>query len=156
MHPVLLLALAPERDPDVADSHRLGDASSPARLEPRPEGRLAPSRLTGDEHPLDAALPEIDAALGRRLEQMGGIRRSEHRGFGPQKADRKEQALGVARADRDVAEPDPIERRERSAGDERAGVVRRDDSLAGRDPGRGVAPRRPVTQSSRSRLVSGM
>jgi hypothetical protein len=41
VHSVLLLALSPERDPDVADAHRLGDPCAPALLELRSEGRLA-------------------------------------------------------------------------------------------------------------------
>ena len=39
---------------DVADAHRLGDPRAPARLELRPEGRLAAARLACDEHALDA------------------------------------------------------------------------------------------------------
>ena len=41
-----------------------------------------------------------------------------------------------------MAEAEAVERRERSAGDERSGVVRRDDALAGDDPRRRVATRR--------------
>ncbi len=53
MHPVLRFALAPERDADVADPHRLGHPRSPsALLHLRPERRLAAAGLTGDEDPL--------------------------------------------------------------------------------------------------------
>ena len=52
--PVLLLALAPERDADVADSHRLGHPRAPAALELGAEGGLAAAGLAGDQHPLDA------------------------------------------------------------------------------------------------------
>ena len=54
VHSVALLALAPERDADVADAHRLGDLRAPARLEPRTKGRLAAAGLPGDEQTLDA------------------------------------------------------------------------------------------------------
>src|SRR5262249_57302779 len=52
VHAVLLLALAPQRDADVADAHRLGHARSPARLELRAECGLAAARLACDEHTL--------------------------------------------------------------------------------------------------------
>ena len=136
VHPVLLLALAPERDADVADPHRLGHLRAPALLEPRAEGRLAAARLARDEHPLDARAPEV-VALG----EVGGVGRRQHGRLRPQPLDRPHEPLGVAGADRDVAEADPVEGGERRAGDERPGVVGRDDPLAGADPGGGVAAR---------------
>ena len=42
VHAVLLLALAPERDADVADAHRLGDLGAPPVLELRAERRALP------------------------------------------------------------------------------------------------------------------
>ncbi len=142
VHPVLLLALAPERDADVADAHRLGDPRAPALLELRAERRLAAARLAGDEDALDARAAEIDAALRRPLEEMRRVRRREHRRLGSEIPDRLDEALGVPGADRDVREADPIEGGERGAGHERAGVVGRDDALAGRDARGRVAARR--------------
>ena len=43
--PSCALALAPERDADVPDPHRLGDPRAPARLEPGAERRLASAGL---------------------------------------------------------------------------------------------------------------
>ena len=60
--------------------------------------------------------------------------------------------LGVARADRNVAHPQPVEGAERGAGDERTGIVGRDDRLAGADPGSRVAARRrrhPIVEVGR-------
>ena len=54
VHAVLLLALAPERDADLAHAHRLRDGRVPALLEPGAEGGLAAARLAGDEHAPDA------------------------------------------------------------------------------------------------------
>ena len=54
VHAVLLLALAPERDADVADAHGLGDLRAPAFLELRAEGRLAAARLARDQDALHA------------------------------------------------------------------------------------------------------
>ena len=136
VHPVLLLALAPERDADVADPHRLGHPRAPAFLEPRAEGRLAAAGLARDEHALDARAPEI-VALG----EVGRVRRRQHRRLRPQLLDRADEPIGVPGADRDVGEADPVEGGERRAGDERPGVVGRDDPLARCDPGRGVAAR---------------
>src|SRR5204862_7409850 len=73
MHPVLLLALPPERHADVADAHRLGHPCAPAILEPRPEGRLAAAGLAGHEDALDAGPAEVDAPLRRPLEEVRGI-----------------------------------------------------------------------------------
>ena len=110
VHPVLLLALAPERDADVADAHRLGDPRAPALLELRAERRLAAARLARDEHALDARAAQVEVPLGGPLDEVRGVRRREHRGLGPQQLDRPHQPLGVAGADRDVAEPDAVER----------------------------------------------
>src|SRR5262249_55469324 len=85
-HPVLLLALAPERDADVADPHRLGDPRTPALLEHRAERRLAAARLAGDEDPPDARAAEIDAALARPLDRVGRVRGRAHGGRGAQGA----------------------------------------------------------------------
>src|SRR5918992_2647220 len=76
MHPVLLLALAPERYPDVADPHRLGHQRAPALLELRPEGRLAAARLARHQHPFDARAADVEA-----LSHVGGVRRRERRGL---------------------------------------------------------------------------
>ena len=98
----------------------------------RAEGRLAAARLAGDEHALDARAAQVDAALRRPFDEVGGVGRRQHRRLGPQQLDRQHQPLGVPGADRDVAEADPVERGERRAGDERPGVVGRDDPLARR------------------------
>jgi hypothetical protein len=131
VHAVALLALAPERDADVADPHRLGHAGAPALLERVAERRLAAARLARDEHALDARLGEPRGAL----DEVRRVRGGEHRRLGTQPLDRREQPLGVARPDRDVREPDPVERRKRGARDERARVVRRDDPLVGANAG---------------------
>ena len=69
VHAVLLLALAPQRDADVADAHRLGHARAPALLELRAERRLAAAGLAGDEHALDARAAQVEAALGGPLDR---------------------------------------------------------------------------------------
>src|SRR4051812_49591088 len=58
VHPVLVLALAEQRDADVPDAHRLGDPGAPAVLQHRPEARLAAARLARHEHALDARAAE--------------------------------------------------------------------------------------------------
>ena len=70
---------------------------------------------------------EVEAALRRPLDQVGGVGGRQHRRLGPQQLDRAHQPLGVAGADRDVAEADAVERGERRAGHERPGVVGGDD-----------------------------
>ena len=109
VHAVLPLALAPERDADVADAHRLRHPRAPSVLELRAERRLAASRLARDENAFDARASEIDVALGRHLGEVSRIGRSEHRSLGPQALDRKQQPLRVSRADGDVAEADEVE-----------------------------------------------
>src|SRR5262249_5426285 len=79
MHAVLLLALAPERDADVADAHRLGHPRAPARLELRAERRLAAARLARDEHALDARRGEVETAFGRPLDEVRRVGRRQHR-----------------------------------------------------------------------------
>src|SRR5262249_3113247 len=74
VHPVLLLALAPERDADVADAHRLGHPRAPAFLESRPERRLAAAGLAGYQHPLDARARQVEASLCCPLDDVDGIR----------------------------------------------------------------------------------
>ena len=128
VHAVLLLALAPERDADVADAHRLGHLRAPAVLELRAKGRLAAAGLARDEDALDTRAAQVD---GVPLGEVRGVRRRQHGRLGPQLLDRLQQALGVPGADRDVAEADAVEGGERRARDERAGVVGRDDPLAG-------------------------
>ena len=88
VHPVLLLALAPERDADVADPHRLGDARAPALFELCAKRRLAAAGLTGHEDALDARPAQIDVPLRRPLDEMGGVRRREHGGLGPRSSTR--------------------------------------------------------------------
>ena len=136
VHAVLLLALAPEADADVADPHRLGHARAPAGLELGAELRLSAAGLARDEDALDARAVEV------ALDEIGGVRRRRHHGLRPQQLDRLDQAVGVAGADRDVGEAEPVEGGERGAGHERAGVVGADDALAGLDAGGGVAARR--------------
>ena len=159
VHAVLLLALAPERDADVADAHRLGHLRAPALLEPRAEDRLAAARLARDEDALDGRRGEVDPAVGGPLDQVGGVRGREHDRLRAQQLDGRHQALGVPDPDRDVAEADPLERGERRARDERAGRVRRDDPLARLDPGGRVAARgarHPVVEVARGqRDVAG-
>ena len=52
VHPVLLLALAPERDADVANPHCLGDAGPPPVLEQGAEGGLVLTHLRHRAAPL--------------------------------------------------------------------------------------------------------
>ena len=59
VHPVLLLALAPQRHADVADAHRLRHVRAPAPLEHRTEGRLPAARLAGHEHAPDARAGQV-------------------------------------------------------------------------------------------------
>ena len=159
VHAVLLLALAPQRGADVADAHRLGDARAPALLELRAEGRLAAARLARHEDAPHARRAQVEAALGGPLDEVGGVGGREHGGLGPQLVDRQHEALAVAGPDRDVAEADAVERGQRGAGDERPGVVGRDDALAGRDARGRVAARRaghPVVEvAGRQRDVAG-
>ena len=151
--PSCALALAPQRDADVADAHRLGHARAPARLERRAERRLAAAGLARHEHALDAGGAQVDAALGRPLDEVGRVGRREHRGLGPQQLDRADEPLGVARADRDVAEADALERRERGARRERPRVVGGDDALARarRPTPRSCAPSRSPSSRGRPR-----
>jgi hypothetical protein len=73
---------------------------------------------------------------------VGRVRRRQHGGLGLQLLDRLQQPLGVAGADRDMRQADAVEGGERGAGDERAGVVGRDDPLPGLDTRGRVAARR--------------
>ena len=95
VHAVLLLALAPERDADVADAHRLGHLRAPPRLELRAERRLAAARLARDEHALDRRAREVEAALVRPLDQVRRVRRREHRRLGAEPLDRAARAARV-------------------------------------------------------------
>ena len=159
VHAVLLFALSPERSADVSDSHHLGDPRAPALFELRPKGRLAAAGLTCHEHSLDARPREIYIALRSPLDEVSGIRGCEHRGLRPKQLDRSNQALGVSRPDWNVAEADTVERGKRRTGHERAGVVGRDDALAGGDARSRVAARRaghPVLEiARRQRDVGG-
>src|SRR5690606_1920494 len=56
MHTILVLALSPERDGDVADSHRLGYLGAPGLFELRAHRRLATARLARDENPLNGTV----------------------------------------------------------------------------------------------------
>ena len=100
----------------------------------RRAGRLATAGLARDEDASTLESAQIDAAVGRRLDEVGGVRRRQHDRLRPELLDREQQPLGVPRPDRHVAEPDPLERGECRAGDERPGVVRRDDPLSGAIP----------------------
>ena len=159
VHAVLRFAFAPERHADVADPHRLRDPRAPALLERRAESRFASAGLAGDEHSLDARGVEIELALCRPLDQIGGVGGSQHGGLGSQQLDRAHEALGVAGSDRDVREADAVEGGERGTRRERAGVVGADDPLAGRDAGGRVAACRaghPVVEVARGqRDVAG-
>jgi hypothetical protein len=135
VHPLLLLALPPERHADVPDSHRLGDPRAPALLERRTEGRLAAAGLAGDEDPLDTRPSKIDVPIRRPLDQMGGIGRCQHDGLGTQGLYRLHEPLGVPGADGYVAEADAVEGGQRRSGHERSGVVGGDDPLSGHDAG---------------------
>ena len=79
VHAVLVLALAPQRDAQVADAHRLGHPRSPAPLQQLAEGRLAAAGLARDQHPPHALGGQVDAAIGRPLDQVGGVGRRQHR-----------------------------------------------------------------------------
>src|SRR5215211_4970904 len=72
VHPVLRLALAPQRDAYVADAHRLRDARAPARLEPQQLHRAHQALRVAGAH-RDVAEP--DAVEGRE-------RRAGHEGAG--------------------------------------------------------------------------
>ena len=122
--PIASVTLAPQPSSSFARK-----AGSP------PPGSPATRTRSTDE-------PARSTLLGP-LEEVRGVRRREHRGFGREPLDREQQPLGVAGADRDVAQADPVEGRERGARDERPGVVRRDDALSGLDAGSRVAARRP-------------
>ena len=63
MHAMLFFALAPERDGDVADAHRLGDPAPHASSQLRPHRRLAAARFAGDQQALDGRGGDVDAAL---------------------------------------------------------------------------------------------
>ena len=70
VHAALLLALAPERDGDVANAHRLGDARAPRRLELLPHDGLAAAGLARDHDALDAAARQVETACGAQLGQV--------------------------------------------------------------------------------------
>ena len=142
VHAVSLLALAPERDADVTDPHRLGDRGAPAALELGAEGGLAAPGLAGDEDAFDARSAKVEAPLGRPLDEVRRVGGGEHGRVGLEQLDRQHQPLGVAGPDRDVTEADPVEGRERGSGRERPRVVGGNDPFAGRDPGGRVAARR--------------
>src|SRR5205823_12630507 len=142
VHPVLLFALAPERRADVTDSHRLGDPRSPAVFELRAESRLATAGLASDEKALDARSREVEASVGSGLDESGGIGGGEDDGFRLQELEREQQTLARSGSDRDVADPDSLQPVEGGARHERACVVRAEETLAGRDSGSRVAPRR--------------
>ena len=100
-------------------------ASSLARMagSPPPGSPATMTRFTLE------ALRSTPRALSP-LDEMKRIGR-RHRDDGRlQELDRRHQPLGVSGADRDVAEPEPVECAKRRAGDERAGVIGRDDALA--------------------------
>ncbi len=142
MHSRLGLAFAPERNRDVADAHRLGDAGAPSRLELGAHGRFAAARLPRHHQPPHAGAGQVHAALARPFRQVQGIGGRHRRDGRLQKIDRRHQALGVSRADGNVAEAQPVERAERGAGDEGACIVGRDDPLAARQSRRRVGARR--------------
>src|SRR5437763_11829524 len=79
VHAVLLLALAEERRPDVADAHRLGDPRAPTLLELGAERGLAAAGLARDEDPPDARGLQVG-----ELEEVRRVGRPEHDGAGPE------------------------------------------------------------------------
>src|SRR3954454_4155642 len=142
VHPVLVLALAPKRDADVADPHRLCYTRAPCVLELLAERGLAAARLAGDQHATDARRAEL-------LREIGRVRRRGHDRVGLQRLEGAKDAVGVAGADRNVRQSQPVEARKRGPCDERPGVVGGDDPLSGRDSACAVAARRardPVVQ----------
>jgi hypothetical protein len=143
VHPVLFLALAPQRRPDVADPHGLGDAGAETALEHRAEGGLPTARLAGDEDALDARARQVEAPVGSRLDQVGGVGGRQDRGLRAEELDRGQQPLGVAGAEGNVTGTDAVEGSQGGARHERARVICRDEPLAGREARGGVAPRRP-------------
>ena len=120
VHAVLLLALAPERDADVADAHRFRDPGPPAVLELCAKRRLAAAGLARDEHAGDARAVEIDVSLGRPLDEMRRVRRGKHDGLWLEHLDCLDEPVGVTGPDGDVAERrsgrTPPERRPRRRG----------------------------------------
>ena len=143
VHAVLLLAFAPQRRADVADAHRLRHAGAPALFEHCAESRLAAARLARDQHARDARPAQVEAPLGRPLDEVGGVGGSDHRSLGLQQVDREHQPLRVAGADRDVRDADALEGVQRRARHERAGVVGGDDALPRGHAGGRVAAGRP-------------
>ena len=105
VHAVLLLALSPERYADVADTHGLGDSRAPPILELRTERRLPAAGLARDENALHARAAKVDPAVDCRLDEMGRVRRSEHRRLRSQALDREQQPLRVPRPDGNVKRP---------------------------------------------------
>ena len=105
-------------------------------LAPQPASSLA--RIAGSPPPGSPATMtrftlERARSTPRACRPLGEMQRvgRRHRDDGRlQELDRRHQPLGVSGADRDVAEPEPVEGAERRAGDERAGVIGRDDALA--------------------------
>ncbi len=154
VHPVLLLALPPQRHADVPDPHRLGDAARPSRASSlaRKAGSPPPgSPATRTRSTLEPR--QVDSSLGRRLDQVGGVGRGQAAASGREQLDRPEEALRVAGAERDVGEADPLERGERRACRERPRVVGGDDPLAGPDArgARSCAPSRSPSCRDRRR-----
>ena len=123
------------RSPSPRSPARPSPASSAARKagSPPPGSPATSTRSTLDPAQVEAARPP---PTRRRSAAYDG---RQHGGLGAKQVDRRDEPLGVAGADRDVAEADPVERGERGAGDERPGVVGRDDPLAGADAGGRVA-----------------
>ena len=79
MHARLVLALAPQRNRNVADAHRFGDARAPRRLELGAHRRFAAARFARDHQPPHARAGEIDAARARPFGQMQRIGRASSR-----------------------------------------------------------------------------
>ena len=115
MHAGLLLAFAPERDRDVADPHRLGDAGAPGGLElgarsagsPPPGSPATSRRRTADPARSNPLALGAFGKMEREGRREGDVLRREA-------ADCGEYALGVAGAERDVAEPEPARTRRAS------------------------------------------
>ena len=154
VHPVLLLALAPERHADVADAHRLGDPRAPALLEHRAEGGLAAAGLARHEHALDARRPRGRSrappptrrgrrrrrASARRPRDAGGSIAGISRSVLPVPTGMWQRPMRSNAASAAPATNGP-------------GVVGRDDALAGRDARtpRSCAPTRSPSCRGRPR-----
>ena len=121
-----------------------------ASVTPAPQASSSFARIAASPPPgspatsdsLDARSREVPAPLARPFRKMKRIGRRHHGGCRLQKLDCRDKPLGVPGSDRDVTKPEPVEHGERGAGDERAGVVGRDDAFAADDSRGRIGSRR--------------